>query len=265
MDIERILRDGYFDRLKIDGSLKSIYDSNGLDISNNTTFKYAIEKSDESYKTGLAHLRVQIIGESSTNINSEELGNMRDDRQNNGLIRLESSSNIDRYLVAYVNILLLKNDYAIPFDIKATSKSKQEIEKIAKTNDELELLLEALKLRNRIKNDFGYTDEYISIAIVDKVYVAPIFRRCGISTWLHLNLADIINMYGLVFPTGVVMAYGDFSGESEEFFNMSKREYNLMLLKHYENVGYSKVSKVNIPGILRASNILYKINIQTDK
>lgn len=259
MDVEKILRAGYFDRLKIDGVLKPVYNSTGTIILPNKSFKDSLNKSEEAFKHGVAHLKLSLIGECDTNICFTDLEHMREDRQNWGIIKLPSNKTIDRYLVAYLEILILKSDYAIPYKIVANGKTEKDIEKLAKTNDTLEVFLAALELGEYIINKFSYSNDWVNIAIIDKVYVQPIFRRSKISTWLHENIADIINMYSLVFPNGIILSYGDFSKEAESRFNMSRNTYNKMLLSHYKSMGYSNIGKLGLNGVDSSSNILYKL------
>ena len=261
MNVEKILRNGYFDRLKIDGTLKAINESSGIVLESNNSFKDSLNNSSESYKNGIAQLKIVLVGEANNDINSLELNTMREDRAQSGMVQIEPGINCDRYIVAYSNILILKSDYAIPLDLKATGKTLEDAGKLAKTNDKLEVLKAALQLNDTIHKKYNYSHEYISIAIVDRVYVSPLFRQCGVSTWLHSNLADIINTYAMVFPTGIVMAYGDFSMEASELFDMSEKEYSNMLLKHYEKMGYTKLYKLRLPTFDKGSNILYKVLI----
>lgn len=259
MDVERILKIGYLDAIKLDGTLEPVYESNGTIILPDTTFKESLDKSDEAFKHGIAHLRINLIGESSTDINSVDLDKMRQDREESGLVKLESNSSIDRYILAYIDILILKSDYTIPFRLEANGKKESDFEKLAKSTDKLELMLTALDVGKYIADKYDYSGDWINIAIVDKVYVQPAFRRCKISTWLHLNLADIINMYGLVFPNAVLLSYGDFSNEAEELFKMSREQYNKMLIRHYKSVGYNRIQRILIKSLLDNKNILYKL------
>lgn len=260
MDIEKIMRAGYFDNIRIDGVLTPVYNSYGTILRPNSTFKESLDKSDEAYKHGVAHLRINIIGESSTNINFGELVNMRQDRRRSRIPKLKGLPGIDRYIIGYSTIMILKGDYAIPYKINSTGKTEKDIEKLVKTNDLLELMLAALKLNKYVSDEYDCPGDWNNIAIVDKVYVYPVFRRCGISTWIHLNMADIINMYSLVFPNGILLSYGDFANERKRY-GMSTREYNNMLIKHYKSLGYDKVGKLKLDAIPYNSNIMYKILI----
>lgn len=259
MDVEKILRAGYFDRLKIDGVLKPVYNSTGTVIMHGESFKQSLDKSEEAFKHGVAHLKLSLIGECDTNICFSDLEHMREDRQRWGITKLPSTESVDRYLVAYLDILILKSDYAIPYKIVSNGKTEKDIEKLAKTNDALEVFLAALELGKYIIKKYNYSTDWVNIAIIDKVYVLPIFRRCRISTWLHENIADIINMYSLVFPNGIILSYGDFSKEAEKQFNMDRNTYNKMLISHYKSMGYGNISKLGLSGIDNTNNILYKL------
>ena len=261
MDVEKILRTGYFDRVRIDGMLRPVYGSRGTVIIHNGTFKESLEKSEEAYKHGLAHLVVNIVGECDTNINFNDLEFMRSDRLKQGIIKLPSTRAVDRYSIAKLDIGILKSDCAIPFNLVNNGKTEDAIEKVSNTTDELELYLAALDFSKYITEKYGYSSDWVNIAVVDKVYVAPTFRRSGISTWVHENLADIVNMYGLVYPTGIVMTYGDFAEEADKLFGMNKQEYSKFLINHYESLGYRFMTDVGVQSNEDISDVLCKLMI----
>ena len=261
MDVSKILRSGYFDHIRITGEFKPIYDSDGIDITSGDTFKNSVGDSAESFKNGVAQLKIYIIGESIPSEASSIVERMREDRKEAGLKCIETINGVDRYVVAYMNILIIKGDNAITFGIEDNGKSTQSFEKLAKTADMLELMLSAFKLNKHIKSRYRYTDDYINIAIIEKVYVLPIFRRSGISEWLHNNIGDIINMFALVWPTGLILTYGDFSNEAETNFKMSTEHYNNMLYTHYKKLGYESIRKITQSNDIGSANIMYKLLI----
>jgi len=260
LDVDKILRTGYFDNLKIDGTIYPILHSNGTLVMPDMSFKDMLEKSSEGFKHGVANIKIQLIGESNIDANIEELEQMRDDREISGIKRLPCTSLIDRYLVAYVDILLLKNIYSMPYNLETSGRDRESLIKVGDTPDITEILLASLELAEIIENKYNYPRDCIAIAIINKVYIFPSFRRSGISTWLHVNMADIINMYGMVYPTGIMLTYGDFSHEANRYFNMENSSYNKMLKTHYKELGYKKFNignpQINIGD---KTNIMYKI------
>lgn len=259
MEVKKILRAGYFDTLKIDGQLKPINNSKGTVILPNYSFKDALNNSEDAFKHGVASLRINLIGECNSFGSFFKRESMQEDREKAGLVRVPSSSNLDVYMVGYVDVLIVKSDYAIPFEVDAKGKTEKDMERLAKTNDCLEMYLAALGVSKHIVEKHKYSTDYINIAIIDKVYIYPLFRRCKISTWLHNNIADIINMYSLVFPTGIILTFGDFTQESNNQFNMSTAQYNKMLERHYKKLGYFNINKLGINGVSTSSNIMYKL------
>lgn len=259
MEVDKILRNGYFDRLRIDGNLKPVCDYTGTVIKNGASFKELLNQSEDGYKHGIAELKLKIIGEATRDESQSRLSDLRESRKQASIIQLDSLPNWERYLVAYACIFIIKSDYAIPYELKNRELSDNSIGKFAKTEDKVELITEALKVRGQIINEYNYPAEYVNIAVVDKVYVAPAFRRCRVSSWIHTNLSDMINLYSLVFPNAVLLAYGDFSDEADTMFNMSKKAYSNMLYKHYTSLGYKRVPKISIPIIEQGSNIMYKL------
>ena len=258
MNVEKILQNGYFDCIKIDGSIHPVYKSLGTELTAEKSFRDALEESNEAYKHGTALLKIQIVGEQSTNMTFSYLESIKSDLAKWGVKQLYGSDKLNRYLVASADILILKGDMALPYNIKANGKTEKDIEHLASTNDMLEVMIYALELAKYITMECGCAPDYANVAIIDKVYVSELFRRCGISTWLHNNIADIINMYSLTFPTGLILTTGDFANESKSKFNMTNVEYNKMLVNHYKALGYKDISKLKL-NITETNTILYKI------
>ena len=258
MDVHKILKNGYFDAIKVTGALRPIYGSDGIDITYGETFINSANNSKEAFKNGLAQLRIYMIGESNDKGSSDVVRDMQEDRERSGIKCIEKSNNRSRYIIAHVDLIIVKCNNAIPLGIDENGKDEGSFHKLAKANDILELLLATIDLREHIKSKSDYTDDYISIVIVDKVYVQPPFRRSGISEWIHENMADMVNMFSLVWPAGILLAYGDFCNEAKSMFNMSSNKYNNMLLNHYKRLGYESVRKIALNKNTLSSNILYK-------
>lgn len=261
MNVDKILRTGYFDRLKITGRLKSVYKDTGTILYPEKSFKYALDKSVYSFTHGVSNLTINLIGECD---NSDDWVEMQLARGRCGIGKFADSSNKgtegkDTYAVGFADILILKSHYALPCDISEKGQTEADIKLLAGTTEEIETLKAALELRNFIEKSTGYAGESVSIAIVDKVYTEPVFRRCGVSTWLHENIADIINMYGMVFPNGLILRYGDWANEAMTEFGLTQEEYSKMLLQHYGKLGYNPIEELNLQELDRGSNILYKL------
>lgn len=260
MDYKNILRIGYFDRILLTGANQPIITNPSIEVVDESSFKDCLEVSKQSFKNGLATLRIELLGECDNNIAFAELERMRDERNRMGLKRVDSTKKYDRYLIAYIDITILKSNYAMPFELRINGKTEEDMIKVAKSEDTLELLVASLELVKFISEKYNYSEDCISIAIVDKIYIYNSFRRNGIATWLHSNLPDIINTYAMQFPNGIILSYGDFAGEAETIFNMSHDAYAKMLIKHYKNLGYKNKHIIKFgksPKI--ADSILYKI------
>lgn len=260
MNVDKILRTGYFDELRIDGGIRPIFRSSGTLIRPNMSFKEMLEDSEDSFKHGVANITIQITGGSKIDSNIEDIERMREDRENNGIKRLTGNATMDRYLVAYADIMLLKNNYSMPFKLTNTGKDEQSLYEAGTTQDMKDILIESLRLANKIEEKYNYPKDCIAIAVINKVYVLPVFRRSGISTWIHTNIADLINMYGLEFPTGLLLTYGDFSKEAGKLFGMDDNSYNKMLKTYYKKLGYKSINQ----GALKLdsgeqSGIMYKM------
>lgn len=260
MNVDKILRTGYFDEIRVDGTCKPIFRSSGTLIKSDTSFKSLLEDSEEGFKHGVANILIQLTGGSTITADIEDMERMREDRESSGIKRIPGSSTMDKYLIAYADILLLKSNYSIPFELKASGKDRDSLYNAGTTQDMKEILVEALNLSDKIEDKYKYPKDCISIAIVNKVYVLPVFRRSGISTWIHNNIADLVNMYGLQFPTGILLTYGDFSQEAGKLFGMDNAAYNKMLRSYYKKLGYKSITQNGVVlSIGDQVGIMYKI------
>lgn len=241
MDVIKICKQGYFDRLIVDGYMMPLYNSRGVEIKlNNASLIESIENSNNPFNNGLGKLRINIIGEALNKDTYEEIAKMQEHRETElGLERIKLGV-IDRYIIGYVDILILKSDYSLPNNITNKGNTIHELEQTVRDGD-LELIKKACKIQEKLKKE----TLDCNIAIIDKLYIHYEFRRCGISSWIHSNIKDIIKLYGMINIGAVLLIPGDFSNESETKFNMTREEYEKMLIKHYKDVGY-KVVKDNI-------------------
>lgn len=259
MRVSEIKRKGYFDDVGIDGWVEPIYKSTGVIIHNGMSFEESINFNETDYSMGIAHLHLDIFGEviPIREIDSDEI------RERNKLnLPKTVKLGIERYRIAYADILLIKDDYSMPDGVYNTGKDIETFGKLAQGKDELDLFRSALKMIDYISRTYGNRESSICGAVVDKVYVVEGFRRDGISSWLHSNLSSIINTFSLVYPSFILLAYGDFKGEAAKKFGMTPAEYSKMLKKHYTELKYKELNsicKCRFSGY--SSNILCKIII----
>ena len=247
MQVRKICGLGYFDRLIIDGYMMPMYNNKGIEIGDGESLVDALETNEQSYNQGIGKLRINIVGEALNTESYEEILRMRKHREDDlNLVRSKLGAT-DRYTIGNMDILILKGDYTFPEEVTNKGKTIEDINKLAKGEDELAILTKALEIQNNIvKSNTGLTD--CNIAIVDRVYINGEFRRCGISTWLHSNLFDLAKTYGMLDVAAVLLIPGDFSDEATSKFQMTKQKYESMLVKHYKEVGYKFIDK----------NIMYK-------
>lgn len=240
MLVRKICSLGYFDRLIVDGYMMPMYSNRGIEINEGNSLVEAFELSKQSYNNGIGKLRINIAGEATNEDTQSEIERMREHREKSiGLVRTKIGDT-DRYIIGYADILVLKSDNSFPVNICNTGKTVEDILKLAKGEDELKLMTKALSIQQKIKKESGND---INIAIVDKVYVNKEFRRCKISTWIHSNIREIAKIYGMVDIGAVVLIPGDFNDEATKVFNMTKKEYEDMLEKHYKKIGYRYIDK----------------------
>jgi hypothetical protein len=237
MKVSEICRRGYFDRVIVDGYLMPMYNNKGIEIKDNEPLVDAIENNAQSYNQGIGKIRINIAGEAFNTEPYSEIVRMQEHRENDLRLIRTKLGDIDRYNIGYVDILILKSDYSFPNEVKNRGKTKDDISKLAKSEEELRIMSKALDVQQDIiKENNGIYD--CNIAIVDRVYINSEFRQCGISTWVHNNIGDITKIYAMVDIAAVLLTPGDFSNEAEKLFGMTTKQYQNMLIKHYKSVGY---------------------------
>lgn len=241
MKVRKICSLGYFDKVIVDGYMQTMYNNRGLEVQELESLASALENNKTGYNQGMGKLRINIMGEASNIETQEEIDNMRYYREEILKLTRTKLGSSDRYNIGYMDILILKSDYAFPSTVSNKGTTVDDMNKLAKGEDELELFTEALKLQEKMSN--GKDKQTISIAIIDKVYINNKFRNCGLSTWLHSNMRDIIKVYCMIDIGAILLIPGDFSGEAETFFGMSKKQYLNFLVKHYKSVGYKFINK----------------------
>ena len=236
MDTIKICRLGYFDRVMIDGYSMPMYNGRGIEIKTNCSLIESLDSNIDLNAQGLGKIKVTIVGEALSNDDiAEEIERMQKHREDDlGLERVKIG-NIDRYIIAYADILILKSDESLPSKLTNKGNTLEDIEKLAKGEDKLNLMSKGLDIQSKlVKNN-----KDANVALIDKVFVHKEFRRCGISKWIHNNIKDIIKIYGLIDVGAALLIPGDFTNSAERDFEMSKDYYEEVLTEHYKNVGYT--------------------------
>lgn len=243
MNISRICLIGYFDRVLVDGFAMPMYNTKGIAVESNETLVDAINTNTQSYAQGIGKVRITIYGEADFNAQDDRLLGMRWHREQELKLARTKVGNKDRYAIAYADLLILKSNYSFPEEVKNRGKTSDDISKLAKSEDEYMLLTKALELQKStlMKNNSDENDA--NIAIVDRVYVNKEFRQCGISSWIHANIGDIIKTFGMIDVASVILIPGDFSNEAQSQFGVSKDKYREFLIKHYKESGYKFIDK----------------------
>lgn len=236
MLVKEICRIGYFDKVTIDGYLLPLYNNLGIEVKQEQTLVTAIEANSQAFNQGIARLRITIYGEASLEDSPVDINRMRRHREKEMRLQRCNFGLFDRYPIAYMDVFIVKSDSLLPKYLNNTGKTYNDISKVSKTDYELEMLSKALELQEKIKKEHSELDT--NIAIIDRIYVNENFRRCKISTWIHNNLQELINVYGMVTIGAALIVPGDFAAESITKFGMQKEEYEKMLLKHYSTMGY---------------------------
>lgn len=243
MNVNEILRRGYFDNLIVDGYMMPMYNNRGIQIENGQSLVDAIENNSQAYNQGVGKLRINIIGEATNNDPLDSLATYDRHREETlGLVK-QSMGISDRYIIGYVDIFILKSDYSFPDNITNKGKTEGDISKLAKCEDELELLLKAIEVQKEIIEEDNGVDD-CNIAIINKLFINKWFRQCGISSWVHANIGDITKVYGMVDVAAVLLMPGDFTNAAMKEFGMTNKQYTTLLVNHYKAEGYRFINDV---------------------
>lgn len=240
MNIGEICRRGYFDKVIIDGYMIPMYNNTGLQLNMGESLTDALNNNNQIHTQGVGKLRINILGEVN-NYNSKdehlELMNMRYHREQQLKLQKRVVGTIEQYIIAYVDILILKSDNTLPIAVIQKGKSEDDLIKLAKSEDELNILIEAIKIQHKFQDSLRNSD--CNIAIIDKIYVYQAFRRCRIASWIHKNIYEIVKTYALLDIIAVLLIPGDFSKCAEREFNLNKKDYKELLINHYLDLGYN--------------------------
>lgn len=229
MNISEVCRRGYFDNVIIDGYTMPLYNSMGIELHNNESLNEALDLKTQAYLHGLAKIRVNIYGKVENYESAEDITQMQLYRSEEiGLVR-QAIGRFDRYLIGYVDIIIVKGNCVFPTDVESKGISEEAAVKVAKSDDQFNLIIQAIKMQR---------DKDVNIAIIDKIFIDKHFRRCGVASWIHNNIQEVVKVFGLIDINDVLLTPGDFTQAAESEFNMSTKQYNKMLAKHYRGLGY---------------------------
>lgn len=240
MDINRIKHDGYFDNVLVDGFMMPLYNVRGIVIPDDKgNVISGLDATKTKVSQGVSKVCIKILGESDNTELPSEVSRMREHRYQLGLKRIGYGCR-DRYYIAEVNLLILRDGSHLADGIINEGKSLVDFKKSFKNETTLQLLETAYKLQKAKTLFKGEPTK--NVGVVDTVLVHKAFRRCGISTWIHENIGDLIKIFGLVDVQAVVLIPGDFTNAAAEL-EMSEKQYKDMLVQHYKKVGYNIIDR----------------------
>lgn len=267
MNINDICRIGFFDKVTMSLQVEPVC-VNDIEIFGDSSFVECTSSYGNHLDNSIMKVRINILGVEDIHkqvITPDELTK----RANRGAnVFKDGDAHQKSYLLAYANLLIImdvdRNKSAI------LDSFKNEL-------DKQRLVGAAFSLQSRGANKAqsqanGFIRNHI--AIVDRLYVYPAYRRCRISSWIHNNLREILFSYVNVTVGDILLIPGDFSNESAERFNMTPREYNNLLNKHYENLGYkpfneniliNRISKATLADNIRQLGISVKSKLAAMK
>lgn len=237
MRVTEICRRGYFDSVFIEGFTMPTYDNVGIEIKDGESIIDSLNNV-RTYGQGVCKLRINIVGEST----KDEDINIDKYRNSLGLIERDLGKT-KRFNIGYVDILIVKDDCVFDVNVTNRGNTEKDVVRVAKCDDELELMIKAIDIKKEISKENRYITD-CSVAIIDKIFINNNFRRCGIATWVHNNIRDLVKIYGMMHITAVLLIPGDFTGKANSECNMSTEEYKKMLDIHYKALGYKYISRV---------------------
>lgn len=237
MELAKVLRIGNFDRVVIKGNLEPIYKMPELQLYPGVSLGESIDMYGAGRYCHIASLKINVIGE----VTDSDDGELNKNRIQDGIKLLEEHKNTREYSIANIHLLLLKNNYSMPFGCSNSSSIVDMLSSISTIDNERNIILAAYDLSEYIAKMSKQERGDIGIVIVDKVYVHKQFRRCKISSWVHSNMANLVNTFALTFPSAAILACGDFSNEANKAFGLTDEQYLELLRNHYSKEGYNEV------------------------
>lgn len=232
MELSEIKRLGNFDDLVAEGVVSPLYKSGGIKLSTQFSLSENLDTFNDCKYNSICKIHFTLSGVIYGNY---EL----------------------KYPVAWADILILKGRNHTPVNVENDGRRLVEFRRLSKTPDEYELYSVAFAMSRAM----GDKD----VAIVNKVYVSPNFRKLGINRWIHDNIFDIINIFSFLEPNIVILQVGDFNNESRNF-GLSAHEYYSFLRAIYRKLGYKSVGLITKLQIkVLGDNILFKSEKQLKK
>lgn len=199
---------------------------------------------DELQITGAADA---VLGELVLRIDGDSESDFDSQRAKLGLQLSKPVQGITRANIAFARFIVVKGYSSLPPGVavrRAGLLDYVNVFGICSDPTEYNLLSEALRLDIETSDTEYNLDGVSSLLLVDKVYVAEAARRCGVSEYIHTNLADIVHVFTGVRPKLVVLNCGDFSN-AHATMGITELEYKHILRKHYERTGYKSVAGVS--------------------
>lgn len=223
MNVNELCKRGFYDKITVNFVTEPIY-GDDIEIFGDMSFNECTSNEINAVDNSIFKVRLNILGVEFIKKHVITPDELSKDRKRDTILYKIGAHNNKSYLLAYVDLIVVRD----------CDRTKYKIgDKFDDTLDKSLLVNCALKLQKK-----GSKENLNNILIVDKVYVYERYRQCGISTWIHANLRDIVYKF-MGMPIGdMLLIPGDFSEECNKKFNMSETEYVQMLKEHYNRVGY---------------------------
>lgn len=220
MNIREICRRGYFDKVTLNISIEPIISSD-TEIYSDMSFLECISNESNQVDNTISKVRLSILGVDFIKRNCIRPDELSKDKKRGANVFKVEHNDIKSFLIAYSDIFIVKDSSNICITKDRPSNYNYDVDML------IDKAIEIQKKSNGRNH----------IAIVDKLFVNEQYRRCGISSWVHINLRDIIMTYMDINIGDVLLIPGDFSNEAERL-SIPEKAYTDMLKKHYSELGY---------------------------
>lgn len=267
MNVGEICRIGFFDKVTLGVQVEPVCVQD-IEIFGDSSFVACANSYGNCLDNSIMKVKIHILGVEDIHrqmLTPDDLTR----RANRGAsVFKDGESKQKSYLLAYADIMIIMDVDRNKSAILDAFKSEPDKQRLAGAAFSLQRR-GAHKVQSQAN---GFVRNHV--AIVDRLYVYPAYRRCRISSWIHDNLREILFSYVNVAVGDIILIPGDFSSEAADKFNMTPREYNTLLNKHYEKLGYkpfneniliNRISKATLTDNLRQLGISVKNKIKASQ
>lgn len=238
MDLQRIKYAGEFERISVVGQAGVQSRQTGVEIQDQDSFLSNLHKCEEYPKQLIDSCTIYLVGD--VNIQDMPQEDINSQRMNHKAYNIRpyvlGINGYDRYIIGFMTVLIYDGQ-KIGLE-KALQNDNLSISMQAKQQDEIEMF----EYLNSIAIDAVRHRKQIRLGLLDRMYIAEVFRKNGIGGWFIDNLRDLVSFYSKTRLDELVLETGDFQNESQQKFGMTREQYTDFLKKFYSKHGLKGVN-----------------------